>query len=117
MNQKKEIQPDILHSDTQGQSATVFGLSSLLGTELMPRIRKWKKLMLFRSTQDQVYDHIDELFSDEIDWELIEKHYPDMLRVGMSVQSGKITLSTILNKLEPTPKRINCFNPSGKSGE
>jgi TnpA family transposase len=109
MNQKTEIQPDILHSDTQGQSATVFGLSSLLGIELMPRIRNWKNLMLFRPTQDKFYDHIDELFSDEIDWELIEKHYPDMLRVAMSVQAGKITPSTILNKLGTYTKKNKLF--------
>ncbi|MEM1369398.1 MAG: Tn3 family transposase, partial [Cyanobacteria bacterium P01_H01_bin.15] len=34
-----EIQPGILHADTQGQSSPVFGLSYLLGVELMPRIR------------------------------------------------------------------------------
>src|SRR5699024_3733789 len=89
MNQKTPIQPNILHADTQGQSATVFGLSALLGIELMPRIRNWKDLKLFRPAPDEVYKHIDDLFSDEVDWELIETHYPDMLRVAMSVQAGK----------------------------
>nr|WP_182103626.1 Tn3 family transposase [Niallia taxi] len=28
--------------------------------------------------------------------DLIETHYPDMIRVAMSIQSGKITPSTIL---------------------
>src|SRR5699024_11236491 len=51
MNQKTPIQPNILHADTQGQSATVFGLSALLGIELMPRIRNWKDLKLFRSEE------------------------------------------------------------------
>ncbi|GGJ77170.1 transposase [Virgibacillus salexigens] len=109
MNQKTDIQPGILHADTQGQSATIFGLSALLGIELMPRIRNWKNLKLFRPTQDEVYDHIDDLFSDEIDWELIETHYPDMLRVAMSVQAGKITPSTILNKLGTYTKKNKLF--------
>src|SRR5699024_11945663 len=55
MNQKTPIQPNILHADTQGQSATVFGLSALLGIELMPRIRIWKDLKLFLIAPDVVY--------------------------------------------------------------
>ncbi len=83
MNDKCEIQPDVLHADTPGQSTTVFGLSALLGIELMPRIRNWKDLKMFRPTSENVYKHIDGLFTtDKIDWDLIETHYPDMLRVG-----------------------------------
>lgn len=36
------IRPDTLHTDTQGQSETVFGLAYLLGIKLMPRIQNWK---------------------------------------------------------------------------
>ncbi len=76
----------------------------------MPRIRNWKNLKLFRPTaEDEVYDHIEGLFSDEIDWELIETHYPDMLRVAMSVQTGRITPSTILNKLGTYTKKNKLF--------
>jgi TnpA family transposase len=39
---KVEIQPDVLHADTQGQSVSIFGLSILLGIQLIPRIRNWK---------------------------------------------------------------------------
>ncbi|MFS0882885.1 Tn3 family transposase [Metabacillus niabensis] len=100
MNEGKvDIQPEILFSDTQGQSVTVFGLSALLGIQLMPRIRNWKDLKMFCPTKEDVYEHIDELFSDEIDWKLIEDHYEDMLRVAMSIKAGKITPSIILNKL------------------
>ncbi|HEO8422203.1 Tn3 family transposase [Niallia circulans] len=88
----------------QGQSTTVFGLSALLGIQLMPRIRNWKKLKLFRPSKDEVYDHIDDLFTDEI-----ETHYPDMLRVAMSIQAGKITPSTILNKLGTYTKKNKLF--------
>lgn len=71
----------------------------------MPRIRNWKDLKLFRPCKGEIYEHIDELFSGEIDWELIETHYPDMIRVAMSIQAGKITPSTILNKLGTHSKK------------
>jgi TnpA family transposase len=45
---KSDIQPDVLHADTQGQSEPVFALAHLLGIELMPRIRNWKNIDLCR---------------------------------------------------------------------
>jgi TnpA family transposase len=94
-----DIQPDTLHADTQGQNTPVFGLAHLLGINLMPRIRNWKDLKLFRPSRDTHYKHIDGLFAEAIDWHLIYTHLPDMLRVVLSIQAGRITASTILRKL------------------
>lgn len=99
LHNTSEIQPDTIHADTQGQSASVFGLAYLLGIKLMPRIRNWQDLTLFRPTKQTRYQHIDGLFSGVVDWELIETHLPDMLRVALSIKAGKFTASTILRKL------------------
>ena len=40
----------------------------------MPRIRNWKGLTLFRPSKTARYKHIDALFTDVIDWSLIETH-------------------------------------------
>ena len=48
--------------DTHGQSAAVFGLAYLLGIELMPRIRRWQELTLYRSDNATSYTKIDTLF-------------------------------------------------------
>jgi TnpA family transposase len=37
LKNESDIQPDVLHADTQGQSEPVFALAHLLGIELMPR--------------------------------------------------------------------------------
>lgn len=50
LKNESDIRPDTIHADTQGQSAPVFGLSHLLGIELMPRIRNWKDMKLFRAS-------------------------------------------------------------------
>jgi TnpA family transposase len=94
-----DIQPDTLHADTQGQNTPVFGLAHLLGIRLMPRIRHWKDLKLFRPVPEAHYQHIDELFAEAINWHLIHIHLPDMLRVVLSIKAGRITASTILRKL------------------
>ena len=96
---RSAIQPSSVHADTHGQSAPIFGLAHLLGIKLMPRIRNWQDLHLFRPGAGHVYAHIDALFSGPIDWDLIAGHLPDMLRVALSIKAGRLLPSTILRRL------------------
>jgi TnpA family transposase len=104
-----EIQPDTVHSDTQGQSAPIFGLAHLLGIQLMPRIRNWKDLHFYRPHEDARYSHIDSLFDEQINWNLIEAMLPDMLRVALSVKAGKITPSAILRRLATYSRKNKLY--------
>src|SRR3954464_11067164 len=54
---------------------------------------------LFRPSKTSRYSNVDSLFTDVIDWSLIETHLPDMLRVVLSIRAGRISASTILRKL------------------
>jgi TnpA family transposase len=99
LNNQSEIQPYRVHGDTQAQSATVFALAYFLGIKLMPRIRNWQDLSLYRPKRSAKYKNIDSLFSETVNWELIETYFPDMLRVTLSVKEGKIRAATILRKL------------------
>src|SRR5258708_36825341 len=65
----------------------------------MPRIRNWKDLTLYRPTPQSRYAHINALFSGDIDWDLIERHVPDLLRIVLSIKNGTITAATILGNL------------------
>ena len=94
-----ELQPEKVHADTQGQSEPVFALAHLLGIELLPRIRNWKKLVFYRPTKETQYQHLDALFTDHIDWQLIETHWRDLLQVVLSLRAGKISSVTLLRKL------------------
>src|SRR5262245_15297857 len=95
VNNAADLQPDIVHADTQGQSTAIFGLAHLLGIKLMPRIRNWKDLTLFRPSPQARYQHIDALFAEPVKWRLIETLLPDLLRVGMSIKAGRLTPSTL----------------------
>ena len=99
LKNKSEIQPDTLHAHTQGQSTTVFGLSYLLGIELQPRIRNVKDLIFYRPDKKKKYKHIDSLFKEKVDWELIETHWQDLMQVVLSIKAGRILPSTLLRKL------------------
>jgi len=99
LEQRSELQPDTLHADTHGQSEPVFGLALLLGIELFPRMRTWNDAIFYRPSKTESYPHIDALFSDVIDWNLIERHWQDMMQVVLSIQAGKILPSMLLRKL------------------
>ena len=103
------LQPSTVHSDTHGQSAPIFGLAHLLGIELMPRIRSWQDLHLFRPDADARYKHIDGLFTGAIDWPQIEAHVPDMLRVVLSVRAGRLLPSAILRRLATYSRKNRLY--------
>ena len=83
----------------------MFGLAHLLGIKLMPRIRNWKDLRFFRPSKDAKYRHIDALFSDTIDWQLIQDHWPDLLQVALSVKAGTISSAQMLRRLGSYSRR------------
>lgn len=93
------LEPDTVHSDTQGQSAAVFCFTYLAGITLMPRIRNWTDLLLCRPSRDTKYEHIDSLFRGNVDWALIENHWKDVMQVALSIETGKISSPALLRKL------------------
>lgn len=104
------VEADTVHADTQGQSATVFAFTHLLGIKLMPRIRNWKNLILYRPDKASKYQHINGLFGDTADWDLIEKHWQDLMQVALSINAGKISSATLLRKLGSYSRqnRLSC---------
>jgi TnpA family transposase len=93
------LQPDTVHADTQGQSEVVFGLAHLLGIKLMPRMRNWNKVAMYRPDRAITYQHIDAWFTRYVNWSLIEEHWPDMMQVVLSIHQGKVLPSWLLQKL------------------
>jgi len=104
------IRPESVHADTQGQSLPVFGLAALLGFELLPRIRNWHDLIFYRPDPRARYRHIDSLFGDDvIDWDLLEKHWPDLLRTGISIREGRLSSVTLLRRLGNHSRRNRLY--------
>ncbi len=103
------IQPTTIHTDTQGQSAPIFGMAYLLGINLMPRIRHWRGITLYRPTRDTSYEHIDSLFTGVVDWEFIERHWEDLLQAMISIKEGRILPSTLLRKLSNYSRKNKLY--------
>ena len=75
----------------------------------MPRIRNWKDQHLFRPAPDVSYEHIDELFTAQVDWDLIATLVPDMMRVAVSIRTGNILPSDILRRLNSSSRKNKLY--------
>ena len=102
-----DVQPSRVHADTHGQSAAVFGLAYLLGIELMPRIRRWHTLNLYRSDSGNKYSRINSLFSGTVNWALIHEHYPQLMQLALAIQSGTLAPSAVL-------ARVNSYSTKNR---
>ena len=113
LDQQSKVKPDTIHADTQGQALPVYALAHLFGFELMPRVRNWKDLNFYRPAAATRFRHIDALFGEPgrnvIDWDLIERHFDDLMRVVLSVAAGKISSATLLRRLSTYSRRNNFY--------
>ncbi|MFD3920181.1 Tn3 family transposase [Streptomyces sp. NPDC058595] len=113
LKNESEVTVDIVHGDTQGQSLPVFGLAHMLGVELLPRIRNWKDLTFYRPSATVKYQHIDPLFGDPekdvINWQLIENHFEDLMRVVLSIREGRLSSAVLLRRLGNESKRNRIY--------
>jgi len=75
----------------------------------MPRMRNIADLVFFRADKESRYEHIDALFGETIKWDLIETHFPDMLRVALSIKLGRLTPSTILRRLGTASRKNKLY--------
>ena len=109
MKNRSKIQPDTVFADTQGQSTPVFAFTYLLGIKLMPRIRNWKDLNFFRPSIKVNYKHIDGLFKDAINWELIRTHWRDLMQVALSIYTGRVSSPILLRKLSHYSRKNRLY--------
>ena len=109
LNKNSVYQPDTLHADTHGQSEPVFALAHLLGIKLYPRMRTWNDVAFYRPDRQIKYRHIDSLFTKTVDWDLIERHWQDMMQVVLSIQAGKVLPSMLLRKLNSNNRKNKLY--------
>ena len=113
IQQSSKLKPGTVHTDTQGQSFPVFALAHLFGFDLMPRIRNWRDLTFYRPSDDTAYRHIEALFGEPgrnvVNWDVIETHFDDLMRVVLSIHAGKISSATLLRRLSTYSRRNNFY--------
>lgn len=93
------IETDTVCSDTQGQSSVGFAFAGMFGIRLLPRIRNWKNLKLYRPRPRPRYRHLDSLFRETVNWSFLRLHWKDWMQLILSLQAGKIPTSTLIRQL------------------
>ena len=108
--------PHTLFADTHGQAEPVFGLAALLGITLLPRMRTWNDVTFYRVDRATTYTHIDALFTQVVDWEVIEHHWYDMMQVVLSIQAGTVLPSMLLQKLGVYSRHSSLYKAFSELG-
>ncbi len=72
-------------------------------------MRTWNDAVFYRPDKNTVYKHIDALFSETIDWRLIEMHWEDMMQVVLSIQAGMALPSMLLKRLGVHNKKNKLY--------
>jgi TnpA family transposase len=87
--------------DTHGQSVIGFGLTRLLGFDLLPRIKRINHLRLYLPGWEDrgSYPNLaPALVGRAIDWELIGQHYDDMMKYAASIQHKTASTAAIMRR-------------------
>ena len=62
------------------------------------------------------YKHIDALFTGVVDWDLIERHWQDMMQVVLSIQAGQVLPSMLLQKLGVYSRKSSLYKAFSELG-
>jgi hypothetical protein len=74
----------------------------------MPRMRGISDLTFYRPAKSFRYEHIDALFTGDVDWDLIATHARDMIQV---VDMTAVLSSMAADGHTVTPDLVACASP------
>lgn len=81
--------------DTQGQLLSLWGLGTLLGLDIRVRFRATKNVNLYKSSENCLVEPLK--YVDSIDWNIINKCLPSVLKLVNAVKSRKIGAKDFLS--------------------
>ena len=86
--------------DSHGQSEIGFGITRLLGFDLLPRIKQINKIRLYRPAagQPEAYPQLGPALTRPIRWDLIAQQYDQMIKYATAIRTGTATTEAILRR-------------------
>lgn len=88
------------YTDSHGQSEIGFGITRLLGFDLLPRIKQINKVKLYRPAvgEPDAYQALSPTLTRPIRWELITQQYDQMIKYATAIRSGTASTEAILRR-------------------
>ena len=86
--------------DSHGQSEIGFGITRLLGFDLLPRIKRINKVKLYRPAagEPDAYPALAPALTRPIRWELIAQQYDQMIKYATAIRTGTASTEAILRR-------------------
>jgi len=106
--------------DSHGQSEIGFGITRLLGFDLLPRIKQINKVRLYRPAagQPDACPNLAPALTRPIRWDLVEQNYDQMIKYATAIRQGTASTEAILRRFtrsasHPTYQR--CSKSVGRN--
>lgn len=96
-----------MHStDSHGYSNAVFGVSNILGIKFAPRLKGIEKTGLYSTRPVSHWKKYGYAIrpTSNINWSLIESHWDEILRIVITIMSGKASASQLFRRLNSYSK-------------
>jgi TnpA family transposase len=86
--------------DSHGQSLIGFGITRLLGFDLIARIKRINKLKLYRPNagEPDAYPLLTPALTRPLNWDLIAEQYDPMVKYATAIRLGTATTEAILRR-------------------
>ena len=86
--------------DSHGQSEIGFGVTRLLGFDLLPRIKRINKVKLYRPgpATAEPYPLLEPAMTRPIRWDLIEDNYDMMVKYATAIRVGTASTEALLRR-------------------
>jgi TnpA family transposase len=96
--------------DSHGQSEVGFGITRLLGFDLLPRIKRINKVRLYRPATGEAdaYPRLGPALSRPIRWDIIAEQYDQMIKYATAIRAGTASTEAILRRFT----RSNAIHPT-----
>ncbi|MGW5124567.1 Tn3 family transposase [Streptomyces sp. NPDC004069] len=90
--------------DSHGQSEIGFGLTRLLGYDLLPRIKQINKVKLYRPGREDedTYDNLADAMTRPIRWDVIQNNYDQLIKYATAIRVGTASTEAILRRFTRT---------------
>ncbi|GAB0107311.1 Tn3 family transposase [Nocardia sp. JMUB6875] len=96
--------------DSHGQSEIGFGVTKLLGFDLLPRIKRINKVKLYRPVagEPDLWQGLKPAMTRPINWTKIGEQYDQMLKYATAIRTGTASTEAILRRF----MKANATHPT-----
>lgn len=101
------MEVDASYTDSHGQSEIGFGVTRLLGFDLLPRIKRINKTRLYRPSAGEpgAWPRLEPALTRPIRWDLIAAQYDQMIKYATAIRTGTASTEAILRRFYQGQRR------------